>query len=199
MIRKSIVFVTCLFTLATSPAHATIFGSLRGIVHDPHHRPVSGAMVMLRSQTSDWEKTATTDNNGEFQFNALPLGEYSIVVVAPGFSQASQKLVVQSGTEPVLHLELRIAAQNENVTVSAAPEAAPTDSATPTTLVDRAEIAQTPGAARSNSNRDLRRFVLDRVEPMRITGRVFKQAIARTQAALERGHAARMLRIDCEH
>jgi hypothetical protein len=151
MIRKSIVLVTCLFTLATSPAHATIFGSVRGIVHDPHHRPVSGAMVMLRSQTSDWEKTATTDNNGEFQFNALPLGEYAIVVVAPGFSQASQKLAVQSGTEPVLHFELRVIANNENVTVSAAPEAAPTDSATPTTLVDRAEIAQTPGAARSNS------------------------------------------------
>jgi hypothetical protein len=58
---------------------------------------------------------------------------------------------VQSGTEPVLHLELRVAAANENVTVSGAPDAEPTDSATPTTLVDRAAIAQTPGAARSNS------------------------------------------------
>jgi outer membrane receptor for ferrienterochelin and colicin len=151
MICKSIVLATCLFGLATLSAHATIFGSVRGVVHDPHHRPVSGAMVMLRSQTSDWEKTTTTDNNGEFQFNALSLGEYSITVVAPGFSQSSQKLVVQSGTEPVLHLELRVAAANENVTVSGAPEAAPTDSATPTTLVDRAEIARTPGAARSNS------------------------------------------------
>src|ERR1700756_4243239 len=104
MIRKSTIALVFALVLITS-AHATIFGSVRGIVHDPHHRPVSGAMVMLRSQTSDWEKTATTDNNGEFQFNALPLGEYSITVVAPGFSQASQKLVVQSGTEPVLHLE----------------------------------------------------------------------------------------------
>src|SRR5438477_4038214 len=142
MIRK--LTVSVIFAVAAISVQATIFGSLRGIVHDPHHRPVSGAMVMLRSQTSDWQKTATTDNNGEFQFNALPLGEYSIVVVAPGFSQESKKLVVQSGTEPVLHLELRVAAPNENVTVSAAPDAAPTDSATPTTLVDRAEIAQTP-------------------------------------------------------
>src|ERR1700745_4231227 len=116
MIRKLIIQAIFAFALAGAPAHATTFGSARGIVHDPHHRPVSGAMVMLRSQTSDWEKTATTDNNGEFQFNALPLGEYSITVAAPGFSQASQKLVVQSGTEPVLHLELRIATPNENVT-----------------------------------------------------------------------------------
>jgi hypothetical protein len=151
MIRKSIVVLVFVFALLPSPARATIFGSVRGIVHDPHHRPVSGAMVMLRSQTSDFEKTANTDQNGEFEFNALPLGEYSIVVAAPEFSQTSQKLIVQSGTEPVLHLELRVAAPNENVTVSGAPEAAPTDSATPTTLVDRAAIAQTPGAARSNS------------------------------------------------
>ena len=151
MIRKSIVVLVFVFGLLPSPARATIFGSVRGIVHDPHHRPVSGAMVMLRSQTSDFEKTANTDQNGEFEFNALPLGEYSVVVAAPDFSQASQKLVVQSGSEPVLHLELRVAAPNENVTVSGAPEAAPTDSATPTTLVDRAAIAQTPGAARSNS------------------------------------------------
>jgi hypothetical protein len=151
MIRKLIVVLVLVFALLPSPARATIFGSVRGIVHDPHHRPVAGAMVMLRSQTSDFEKTANTDQNGEFEFNALPLGEYSVVVVAPDFSQTSQKLIVQSGTEPVLHLELRVAAANENVTVSGAPDAEPTDSATPTTLVDRAAIAQTPGAARSNS------------------------------------------------
>jgi outer membrane receptor protein involved in Fe transport len=151
MIRKSIVLLVFVFALLPAPAYATIFGSVRGIVHDPHHRPIAGAMVMLRSQTSDFEKTANTDQNGEFEFNALPLGEYSVVVAAPGFSQTSQKLVVQSGTEPVLHLELRVAAANENITVSGAPEAAPTDSAIPTTLVDRAAIAQTPGAARSNS------------------------------------------------
>jgi outer membrane receptor protein involved in Fe transport len=148
MIRKLIVI---LFMSMSVSAHATIFGSVRGIVHDPHHRPVSGAIVMLRSQTSDFEKTANTDNNGEFQFNGIALGDYSIVVVAQGFSQMEQQLVVQAGTEPVLHFELRIAAKGENVTVSGAPEAAPTDSPTPTTLVSRAEIAQTPGAARTNS------------------------------------------------
>jgi outer membrane receptor for ferrienterochelin and colicin len=151
MIRKLIIVASFAFAITAAPAHATIFGSVRGVVHDPHHRPVSGAMVMLRAQTSDYEKTGNTNDSGEFQFNALPLGEYSIVVAAPGFNQESQKLVVQSGTEPVLHLELRVAGKNENVTVSGAPETAPTDSATPTTLVDRAEIASTPGADRSNS------------------------------------------------
>lgn len=151
MIRKLIVVLTLLFTIFPYRAHATIFGSVRGIVHDPHHRPVAGAMVMLRSQTSDWEKTTTTNDDGEFLLNAVTLGDYSVDIAAAGFSQVSKRVVVQSGAEPVLHFELRVASANESVTVSASPDAAAANSATPTTLVDRAEIARTPGAARTNS------------------------------------------------
>ena len=58
---------------------------------------------------------------------------------------------VISATEPVLHFALSVATTKETVNVSGAPEAAPTDSATPTTLVSRARSTQTPGADRSNS------------------------------------------------
>jgi protocatechuate 3,4-dioxygenase beta subunit len=69
-------------------AQASIFGSLRGVVHDPQHRPVQGAMVMVRAKSSDWSKTANTDANGEFAFNAIPIGEYTVTVANPGFEQA---------------------------------------------------------------------------------------------------------------
>ena len=59
--------------------------------------------------------------------------------------------MVRANTEPVLHFLLKVAAKNETVTVSGAPEATPTDSVTPTTLVDRAQIERTPGADRTNS------------------------------------------------
>jgi hypothetical protein len=141
-----------LFILSLTVAvNATIFGSVRGIIHDPQHRPLQGAMVMLRSNSSDWAKTANTSGNGEFEFNAVPLGEYTAVVVAPGFAQESEVVVVRASTEPVLHFLLKVAAKSETVTVSGAPEATPTDSVTPTTLVDRAQIERTPGADRTNS------------------------------------------------
>jgi TonB dependent receptor-like, beta-barrel/TonB-dependent Receptor Plug Domain len=59
--------------------------------------------------------------------------------------------VITSSSQPVLHFALSVATTKETINVSAAPELVPTDSATPTTLVDRAEVAHTPGADRSNS------------------------------------------------
>jgi len=132
-------------------AFASIFGSVRGIIHDPEHRPVQGAMVMLRAKSSDWAKSATSDASGQFEFQNVPVGDYVVSVADPGFVQASQSILVISGTEPVVHFQLNVATKPETVNVSAAPEAVPTDTATPTTVVNREEIQRTPGADRSNS------------------------------------------------
>jgi outer membrane cobalamin receptor len=145
-----IPYVGCSLLLALTVS-ATIFGSVRGIIHDPQHRPVQGAMVMLKAKSSEWSKTTNTDANGNFEFNAVPLGEYSVIVANPGFAQAVQEVKVASGTEPVVHLQLNVAVANETVNVSAQPAVAPTDSATPTTIVSRADIQRTPGAVRTNS------------------------------------------------
>lgn len=137
--------------LVSASAYANIFGSVRGIVHDPHHRPMQGATITIRAKGSAWTKDAVTDADGEFRLNPVPVGDYSVTVASDGFRATSQDVTVISGSEPVLHFQLEVATKNENVTVSAAPEVAPTDTATPITLVDRVDIERTPGASRSNS------------------------------------------------
>ncbi len=122
MIRRIFVIATAM-ALASIAVFASVFGSLRGIVHDPQHRPVESAMVMLRSKTSDQSTTATTDSSGQFLFNGVALGDYTVTVVAPSFSQAAQSVRVNSGSQPVLHFALRVAAGKETVQVSGAPEA----------------------------------------------------------------------------
>jgi len=158
MTRK-FAFAVGAVALMSSLAFATIFGSVRGIIHDPQHRPIQGAMVMLKSKSSDWAKSASTDANGEFAFNAVPLGDYSVSVASTGFAQAAQNLVVISGTEPVVHFQLSLAGTKETVNVSGLPEVAPTDSVTPITLVNRLDIERTPGASRSNSMAMITNFV----------------------------------------
>jgi hypothetical protein len=137
--------------LSGSSALANDYGAIRGVVHDPQHRPVQNAMVMLKAKLSDWTKTTSTDANGEFQLNAVPLGEYSVSVASPGFAQTSQNVIVISGSVPVVHFQLQIASANEKVTVSGSPAVVATDSFTPTTLVNRVDIERTPGADGTNS------------------------------------------------
>jgi len=149
--RSTRIILLAPFLMLTLAAFGSVFGSVRGIVHDAQHRPVENAIVRLRSTTSDWATTTNTDSSGQFIFNAVALGEYTLTVVAPSFNQATANLRVNSGSQPVLHFSLSVATNKETVQVSGAPEAIPTDSATTTTLVGRLDIEHTPGAARSNS------------------------------------------------
>ena len=47
------------------PAQATVFGSVHGVVHDPTHRPIAGATVILKAANSDFALQATTDGLGD--------------------------------------------------------------------------------------------------------------------------------------
>jgi outer membrane cobalamin receptor len=150
--RKCIVFLFLIGFLAAVPlAQATIFGSIRGIVHDPQHRPIAGADIKLQAATSAFSLATQTDQNGEFTFNPVAVGDYTLTVNRPGFTSAKQNVTVIAESSPVLHFPLDIAPVNETATVSAQPEVTNIDSSTPTTLVDRQDIARTPGADRTNS------------------------------------------------
>jgi hypothetical protein len=150
---RKLVFCSCLavFLISGSHLHATIFGKIQGIVHDPQHRPLVGASVALKAITSDWSQTAKTDDNGEFSFTTVPLGDYRITVTQSKFETAEQTVTVTSGSSPILHFQLGIASVNLAIVVSGHPEVANVDSVTPTTLIDRRDIAQTAGADRTNS------------------------------------------------
>ena len=130
---------------------ADVVSTVRGIIHDPQHRPVADAMVMIKAKNSDWSATTNSDAAGNFAFNAVPLGEFVVSVSSVGFDQIQQDVAVTSGSQPVLHFALNVAGTKETVNVSATAGEAPTDTQTPITLVDRQEIARTPGATRSNS------------------------------------------------
>ncbi len=137
--------------LLSGPSYATIFGNVRGVVHDPQHRPVKGAQVTIRATGSSWSQTAPTDDNGAFEFSAVPLGEYSVAVTAEGFDEATQRIIVNSGSAPILHFQLRLGKRVQTVEVTGAPAAANAQSSTTETVIGQQEIARTPGADRTNS------------------------------------------------
>jgi hypothetical protein len=146
-----LVFAVCALTIGSAPARAEIFGTVHGIVHDPQHRPVQDAMVDLQAQHSEWVQRQKTNDNGEFEFNAVPLGEYIVTVTVANFQQERQSFVVGSGTSSVLHFQLTLAGVTEKTIVTGEPVTATMDSVTPTSLLNRQDIQDTPGASRTNS------------------------------------------------
>ena len=106
--------VFCLLVLATFAADP---GILRGIVHDPQHRPLPGAQIVL---TGLLKKTVTSDANGEFQVTDMPEGSYTVAVTAQGFRPFEKQITVTAAKAPVLHLELELATISSSVDVSGA-------------------------------------------------------------------------------
>jgi outer membrane cobalamin receptor len=149
--KAILVFALCAVAFFPASTRAEIFGNVHGIVHDPQHRPVAGAGVDLKAQHSNWVQHQKTNDSGEFDFSAVPLGEYAVTVTLSNFQTAEQAVVVMSGSSPVLHFQLEIASVNEKTVVTGEPVSATTDSVTPTTLLSRQDIQDTPGADRTNS------------------------------------------------
>ena len=142
-----VVFL-CLLSVAM---WAAIFGTARGVVHDPDHRPVPGADVVVKSSSSDFSERVTTDADGGFEVSALPVGAYVVTVRKDGFAPAAQEVVIASGSAPILHIQIRLGVQSQQVTVEEEALAVNAGQMTPTTIVSREEIALTPGADLSNS------------------------------------------------
>jgi Carboxypeptidase regulatory-like domain/TonB dependent receptor/TonB-dependent Receptor Plug Domain len=151
-LRKLVFFLcaACLLT-AASVLHATIFGRVQGIVHDSQHKPIGEASVTLQSASSDWSRTAQTDDNGEFTFAVVPVGDYHITVTKARFTSFEQNLTVDAGSSPILHFQLAVARLNQTTVVVGNAPVLNMGSVTPTTLISRQDIAETPGADRTNS------------------------------------------------
>ncbi|MGC2246627.1 MAG: carboxypeptidase-like regulatory domain-containing protein, partial [Terriglobales bacterium] len=104
MMRSRVIFISISISavlMVSALAFAGDYGAIRGVVHDPQHRPIQDAMVMLKAKSSEWTKSVTTDANGEFQFNGVELGDYSVSVAGKGFAQTTEDVIVTSGSEPV--------------------------------------------------------------------------------------------------
>ncbi len=139
-----------LLAAASIPAHGTVFATLHGVVHDPQHRPVAAAQIALQAADSSFMVRATTSAEGAFTLPPAPIGVYRLTVAASGFATVTEPLTLASGTNPVAHILLDVAPATQSVTVEGlSGDLSATDSATPTTLITRAAIEQTPGASRT--------------------------------------------------
>ena len=94
--------------------------SIRGTVTDSSGGYVGGASVTLTNPEFKSVRTASTGDDGGYQFLFLPPGTYTLDVSAPGFQKYEQKgLQLLVNTPVTLNVQLKVGGGMETVTVTA--------------------------------------------------------------------------------
>lgn len=120
-------------------------GVLLGTVTDPSGGVVASARVAVRSTTTNETRAFTTDAEGNFQFNALPAGTYSVSVTAPGFKQAKfDDVVLRVNSQLRLDATLQLGTSTETVQVQAETPQLQTNTAVIGTVVDNRTVRELP-------------------------------------------------------
>lgn len=140
-----------LTALCSLPVLASIFGTVRGIVHDVQHHPISAAHLQLQAKQSDWKRDAATDEEGKFQFDAVPAGDYTLHISHDGFREFVGNISVVADSAPLRHFPLELAGVTEKVEVSENAQTVDTTSSASQITLSRETISETPGATRANS------------------------------------------------
>jgi carboxypeptidase family protein len=115
---RALGMLVCM-TIVLCSAQAQYRASIQGVVTDPQGAAVSGATVTLKNLDTNQTLTATTDENGIYNFNALPPSRFSITVEQAGFKK---KVLENVGVIPeqanALNVQLEIGEITQSVTVS---------------------------------------------------------------------------------
>ena len=107
---------------------------------------VPGAVVRASSSDGSVSARAVANEQGVASFDTLTAGTYAVRASFPGFAEAEQKgVAVGAGAAQALELVLRVGALSTSVTVETTNrrEQLLLDVATPTTLIERAQIEDT--------------------------------------------------------
>jgi hypothetical protein len=120
-------------------------GSLSGTVTDPNNAVVAGATVTLQSNVAGAERSAVTDSNGAFDFQALLPGTYTINVEAVGFKKAiAREIVVSVSLNSQVNIQLEVGLAGESVTVTATQEVINTSSPSLTNVISTRQVVDLP-------------------------------------------------------
>jgi len=69
---------------------------------------VTGAQVTLRAADSQWNKTASTNDAGEFSFDAVRSASISSASMFPALRPKRQKVTLNSGRDAKVHFSLTL-------------------------------------------------------------------------------------------
>jgi hypothetical protein len=109
------------FLIAVNAGWAQTTGTIRGSVTDPSGALVPGASVTAAQSDTHVTRTVTTNESGDYEFPALPVGLYTVSVQAPGFKLARHtEIDVRLGHVTAVDVKLELGPVAQVVSAEAA-------------------------------------------------------------------------------
>ena len=112
-------FVPLLILIFSSVAGAqSNYASLSGTIFDPDQKVVPAAELTLTSISTQAKRTATSNDQGAFQFTGLLPGEYRLDVRSSNFANLSQNVRLEVGQQVTLNLKLEVGSLSTTVNIA---------------------------------------------------------------------------------
>ena len=141
--------ITFLLFLA-SRSFAQVSATLSGTVTDQLGASVSGATVTVTSAETGAIRTTTTDDAGQYNVFALPIGQYEVRVMKPGFAeQVHTGIRLAVGQDARVGVTLRLGPVSQQITVNADAPLVNTTTADISGLVGERQVKDLPLNGRS--------------------------------------------------
>jgi hypothetical protein len=140
------VFLLALLVLFTSGLSAQLTtADILGTVTDATGAVVPNAAVLLTNLGTNEKRTTTTNGSGDYSFNILPVGHYSVSVKATGFQATITKdLSVEAGDRARNDVHLTLGSESTVIEVTASTPLLQADSATVSSTVTARAVQDLP-------------------------------------------------------
>src|SRR5437763_399124 len=143
--RCLVVAILVVLSLAVGANAPTFRGAVNGTVMDPAGAAVPNAQVKAKEKATGIDHTTITTSDGQFAFQDISIGAYTVTVTATGFPVMTvDNVPVTQGAIYTLPVKLTLSQQTTTVEVSASALTLDTTTETQTTAIGGSDLAVMP-------------------------------------------------------
>jgi len=146
----SLVALVVVLALSGAVSAQSIYGSVRGLVTDPSSAVVANAKVTLTNEGTSAQRTAQSNNLGEYVFSQVIPGSYSVAVETQGFKKVERKgVVLETQNNLTVDLQLEVGSVAESVQVTTETPLIETATASQGQIIDNQKLVDLPNIGRN--------------------------------------------------
>ena len=124
--------------------------SLEGTVRDQNGAVVQGANVTVRNTETNLTRTVTSDSNGAFSVNVLPVGNYRVSANSNGFAEFALDTILRVGETTPVDIVLSVKGANGgDVTINGNAEAVDTETQSTGSIISQRLVEDLPARGRN--------------------------------------------------